>query len=159
MLRRLTRAQFKNAVSDVFGVEVDIDDLDPDAWTGDFAAIGAASVVTSELGVEQYHAAIENAVDQVFADDARRASFIGCEPSSLSGDACVRAFIETKGRRAWRRPLDTAEIDRHVAVAETAATELENAIEGVRWASVALFTSPHFLYRADHHRVTQIYRL
>src|SRR5690606_30698257 len=62
MLRRLTRTQFKNAVSDVFGVEVDVSALDADHWTEGFASIGAASVVTSQLGVEQYHTAIENAV-------------------------------------------------------------------------------------------------
>ena len=149
MLRRLTRAQFKNAVRDVFGVQVDVSDLDPDNWTGNFASIGAASVVTSELGVEQYHSAIETAVDEVFADETRRASFIGCEPSALAGDACVRDFVERVGRRAWRRPLEAAEVDRHVLVAENAAAEFESAVEGVRWAAVALFTSPNFLYRPE----------
>jgi hypothetical protein len=149
LLRRLTRTQFRNAVRDVFGVEVDVNQLDPDSYTGNFAAIGAASVVTSERGVEQYHAAIENAVGSVFADDARRATFIGCVPSGTPGDACLRGFIESKGRRAWRRSLVTGEVDRVVNVAETAASELSSAIEGARWATVALFTSPNFLYRAE----------
>jgi hypothetical protein len=149
LLRRLTRTQFRNAVRDVFGVEVDVNLLDPDSYNGNFAAIGAASVVTSERGVEQYHAAIENAVDTVFADDARRATFLGCEPSGTPGDACLRTVLESKGRRAWRRPLDTTEVDRLVVVAETAASELGSPIEGARWATVALFTSPNFLYRAE----------
>src|SRR5690349_18329790 len=71
MLRRLTRTQFRNAVRDVFGVEVDLADLDSDSWNGNFATIGAATVVTAERGVELYHAAIESAVATVFADDAR----------------------------------------------------------------------------------------
>ncbi len=148
MLRRLTGAQFKNAVSDVFGVAV-LGDLDADDWTGGFAAIGAASVVTSELGVEQYHTAVEDAVDEAFADDARRAALIGCEPTTTPGDACLRGFVERMGRRAWRRPLDAAEVDRHVGVAESAATDFESAIEGARWATIALFTSPNFLYRPE----------
>ncbi|WP_437302173.1 DUF1592 domain-containing protein [Sorangium sp. So ce388] len=149
MLRRLTRTQFRNAVRDVFGVEVDVNQLDSDSWNGNFAVIGATTVVTSERGVEQYHTAIEKAVDAVFADSAKRDQFIGCTPSGAQDDACARGFIEALGLRAWRRPLESAEVDRLAAVANKAATELESAVEGVRWATVALFTSPNFLYRPE----------
>ena len=148
MLRRLTRAQFRNAVRDVFGVEVEVGELDADSWTGSFSVVGASSVVTSERGVEQYQSAIESAVSAVFDDAAVRDAFIGCTPAGVA-DACIRTFIETLGRRAWRRPLESAEVDRLVAVATNAATELGSAIEGLRWATVALFTSPSFLYRAE----------
>jgi hypothetical protein len=149
MLRRLTRTQFRNAVRDVFGVEVDLADLDSDSWNGNFATIGAATVVTAERAVELYHTAIESAVATVFADDARRAAFIGCTPASTAGDSCVRGFVERLGRRAWRRPLEASELARLVAVAENATTELGDAVEGARWATVALFTSPNFLYRPE----------
>lgn len=149
MLRRLTRAQFRNAVSDVFGVDVNLADLESDGWNGDFATIGAASVVTSERGVEQYHAAIETAVTAVFGDATRRAGFIGCTPGTAASDACVRGFIESMGRRAWRRPLETAEVERLAGLSASAATELGSAVEGVRWVTIALFTSPNFLYRAE----------
>ncbi|WP_437497340.1 DUF1592 domain-containing protein [Sorangium sp. So ce1099] len=145
----MTRTQFRNAVRDVFDVEVNVDALDADSWNGNFAVIGAATVVTSERGVEQYHTAIEGAVDAVFADSARRDRFIGCTPSGGQDDACVRGFIEAQGLRAWRRPLEAAEVDRLAAVASKAATELGSAVEGVRWATVALFTSPNFLYRPE----------
>jgi hypothetical protein len=149
MLRRLTRMQFRNAVRDVFGFEVNASELDADSFYGNFAVIGAASVVTSEGGVERYHAAIESAANAVFADAARRSAFIGCTPGTGASDACTRGFIERMGRRAWRRPLDASEVDRITLVATTAATELGSAVEGVRWATVALFTSPNFLYRAE----------
>ncbi len=149
MLRRLTRTQFRNAVRDVFGVEVDISQLEADSWNGSFAVVGATTVTTSERGVEQYHSAIEQAVDAVFGDAARRSQFIGCAPSGSPDDACVRGFIETLGLRAWRRPLDAAEVDRLLAVATKAATELGSPDEGARWATVALFTSPNFLYRPE----------
>jgi hypothetical protein len=149
MLRRLTRRQFANAVRDVFGVETDTSQLDADSFTGSFAAVGASSVVTSERGVEQYHAAIEAAVDTVFADNTRRAAFLGCTPNGSAGDACVRQVIQSKGRLAWRRELQPAEVDRLVVVAEGATEELGDPIEGARWVTVALFTSPNFLYRAE----------
>lgn len=149
MLRRLTRTQFVNAVRHVFGAELDANDLDADSWDGGFAVVGAAKVVTAERGVEQYQTAIERAVDQVFSDEARRRAFVGCEPVALEGDTCTRGFIEVTGRRAWRRPLETIELDRLVAVANEAGLELNSPAEGARWATVALFTSPNFLYRPE----------
>lgn len=147
MLRRLTRSQFRNAVHDIFGVDVDVTKLDSDI--GQFAAIGAAAVETSPRGVEQYQTAIEDAVSAVWNDATKRAQFIGCTPGNAAGDACTRTFLETMGRRAWRRPLEAAEIDQLAGVASTATTELGSGVEGVRWATVALFTSPSFLYRPE----------
>jgi hypothetical protein len=147
MLRRLTRSQFRNAVRDIFGVEVDVTKLDSDI--GQFAAIGAGAVETSPRGVEQYQTAIEEAVDAVWSDDAKRAQFIGCTPTNAAADACTRTFIETMGRRAWRRPLEAEEIDTLAGVASTAVTELGSGVEGVRWATVAMFISPSFLYRPE----------
>jgi hypothetical protein len=149
LLRRLTRNQFRNAVKDVFGYDVNVNDLDADSFTANFASIGAATVVTSDRGVEQYSTAIENAVNAVFADSTKRAQFIGCTPTGQSNDTCVRGFIQKLGLRAWRRPLATAELDRFVALAASASTTLGSATEGARWATVALFTSPSFLYRPE----------
>ena len=147
MLRRLTRSQFRNAVRDIFGVEVDVTKLDADI--GQFAAIGANAVETSPRGVEQYQAAIEEVVSTVWSDATKRAQFIGCTPGNAAADACTRTFIEKLGRRAWRRPLETAEVDQLAGVATTATTELGSGVEGARWATVAMFTSPSFLYRPE----------
>lgn len=149
MLRRLTRPQFRNAIRDVLGVEVDMNRLDADSWNGNFAVIGASTVVTSETGVEQYQVAVEGAVNTVFADEAKRAQLLGCTPTGTNPDACVRGFIEATGLRAWRRPLEAAEVDRLATLAAMASTELGSALEGARWATVALLTSPSFLYRAE----------
>jgi Protein of unknown function (DUF1592)/Protein of unknown function (DUF1588)/Protein of unknown function (DUF1595)/Protein of unknown function (DUF1585)/Protein of unknown function (DUF1587) len=149
LLRRLTRNQFRNAVRDVFAYDVNVGDLDTDSFTANFASIGAATVVTSDRGVEQYSTAIENAVNAVFADSTKRSQFIGCTPTGQSNDTCVRGFIQKLGLRAWRRPLESTELDRFVALAASASTTLASATEGARWATVALFTSPSFLYRPE----------
>lgn len=147
-LRRLTRTQFRNAVKDLTGVEVDVRDLDADSYKGEFAVVGASTVVTSPLGVERFHLAIEAAVAEVFSDPKRAAAFVGCSAVSAD-DGCVRNFLVRLGRRAWRRPLDAEELERLVSVSVTAALELESIGEGPRWATVALLTSPHFLYRPE----------
>lgn len=147
MLRRLTRAQFRNAVHDVLDFDVNVNELDPDNWDGDFATIGAGRVVTSEHGVEQYHQAIENAVNVVFSDRSRAEAFVGCNPTA--DDACTQTFVQRIGRLAWRRPLDSDETARVVGLARTALAEFEDAMEGMRFATLALFWSPNFLYRSE----------
>lgn len=147
-LRRLTRSQFKNAIESVFGVKVDAGQLDPDSFDGHFSVVGAATVVTSQVGVERYHEAIEGAVDSVFSSENSRTDFVGCVPTSAD-DACARSFLERLGRRAYRRDLAANELSDLVGVAQTAATELEDVYEGMRWATVALFSSPSFLYRPE----------
>jgi len=150
MLRRLTRTQFRNAMKDVFGYTVDINNLDADSWDANFASIGAAVVVTSDQGAEQYNTAVEAAVNQVFnGAAATRSQFIGCTPTGQASDACLRGYIQTLGLRAWRRPLTSAELDGFGALAASASTTLASPLEGARWATVALFESPYFLYRPE----------
>ena len=84
MLRRLTRTQFSNAMRDIFGATVNTADLDADSWNGNFAVIGASTIVTSDRGAEQYNTAIESAVNKVFDDATARGKFIGCTPGTGS---------------------------------------------------------------------------
>ena len=149
LLRRLTRTQFRNAIKDVFSYDVSVNDLDADSWDANFASIGASVVVTSDQGAEQYNTAVENAVNAVFSDTTKRGQFLGCTPSGQAGDTCVRGYIQKLGLRAWRRPLESAELDRFVSLAASASTTLGSAVEGARWATVALFESPNFIYRPE----------
>lgn len=149
MLRRLTRTQFRNAMKDVFGYAVDVNTLDADSWDDNMATIGAGVVVTSDQGAEQYDTAVEAAVNAVFSDTTKRSTFLGCTPTGQSSDTCLRGFVQKLGLRAWRRPLASAEVDQLATVAASASTTLGSAVEGARWATVALFESPNFLYRPE----------
>jgi hypothetical protein len=149
LLRRLTQTQFRNSVRDLLGVQVDTRDLQADDWTGGFAVIGASVVSSSEDGVVAFQQQIESAVDTVISDGAKRQALLGCTPSGLANDACIKEFARSFGLRAWRRPLLAAEEDRIVALATKAATDLGSAVEGARWATVAILNSPNFLYRSE----------
>jgi hypothetical protein len=150
MLRRLTRSQFSNALRDLLpGTQVETSELDTDDWSGNFAVIGASVVSTSSRGVEQFHSAIESAVSATFADPARRSQLLRCTPSGGASDPCVRDYIQSLGARAWRRPLETEALTRLLAIATKAAADLGGPLEGARWATVAILSSPNFLYRPE----------
>jgi hypothetical protein len=74
---------------------------------------------------------------------ARMAQIAPCDLAT--GDACVREFVTEFGLKAYRRPLEEAEID---AYAELFAVA-EDAPNGFRLIVEAMLQSPYFLYHAD----------
>jgi hypothetical protein len=134
---------------DLLNVSVDISDLQEDDWTGGFAVIGAAILSTSEDGVMAFQAQIESAVNTIVSDNAKRQALLGCTPSGMANDTCIKTFVQSFGLRAWRRPLEAAEVDRIVGLATKASTDLGGAVEGARWATIAILNSPNFLYRPE----------
>src|SRR5204863_2218335 len=123
-LRLLTRAQFESSLRDLLG-DVPIAATEEDTVAGGFASIGATYTAVSPHGVEQYEAAVLGALQPLYADPARRAGLLGCTPQAEGAEACTRRFVTDFGRRAWRRPLTSAEIDRYVRLALDAGALLK----------------------------------
>ena len=147
-LRLLTRAQLENTLRDLLG-DVTIAETEADTIASGFASVGATYATISPHGVEQYQAAVLAPLSQIFADPARRAALLGCTPQGLTDQACVRRFLADFGRRAWRRPLSPAELDRYAQLALTAAAALNDASAALMHATSALLSSPNFLYRVE----------
>ena len=147
-MHRLTKSQFQNSLTALLG-NVTIGELDGDSYIGGFATVGAGSVVTSASGVQSYQVAIDAALDQVFADTARRNTLVGCTPKTPLDTACAQSFLKTFGRLAWRRPLTQPQLDRYTTLATSSATALSDPYGGLRWAASALLQSPYFLYRSE----------
>ncbi|MCO5165914.1 MAG: DUF1592 domain-containing protein [Planctomycetes bacterium] len=59
--------------------------------------------------------------------------------------AALRAFLP----RAFRRPVDDAEVERHAALVAEAALEGASFEQGLRVALQAALVSPHFLYKVE----------
>ena len=146
--QRLTIAQYTNAIHDLFGEDVAVPTaLEPDVSLDGFVAIGASASTVSSRGVEQYEDAAFAIAEQVTADQAHRARVVPCAPAKVDDADCAKAFIGALGRRAWRRPLTTAEVDRLGGIVVQAASALGSFDRGVEFGIAALLQSPHFLYR------------
>ncbi len=146
-LRRLTRAQYLNVVTDLLGEGLVVPtSLEPDTAIDGLYTVGAAVTALSPVGVERYEAAAYSLAEQVMADPARVATVVGCEPAA---EGCLRTFVTTFGRRAWRRPLAAEEIDRVVAVGELASSTLGDPDAAPTYALATLLQSPAFLYREE----------
>lgn len=99
------------------------------------------SGVVTASGFEQQLAIGEVAVGML--DSGRLSGLAGC--SIDSGRACRASLVERVGRRAFRRPLTSDQVERYVAVGDGEA----NAVESARLSVRALLASPLFLYRTE----------
>ncbi len=144
-MRRLTAAQYRNSVADVFGIDASDIALDLDETSEMFSSIGASRVGTSKSGVELYRNAAFDVTTAVFADRAAQPELADCAPSG-SEDACVRDAIATIGRRLWRRPLTDAELERYASLVDVPHEDGADPDVGFRYAIAALLESPNFIY-------------
>jgi Protein of unknown function (DUF1592)/Protein of unknown function (DUF1588)/Protein of unknown function (DUF1587)/Protein of unknown function (DUF1595)/Protein of unknown function (DUF1585) len=144
-LRRLTNNEYARTVRDLLGVDAQSlaatfpADLSPGGFDN-----ASQSQTISTLLADRYFSAAATLAGQVTATPASRNALMGCDVTANAA-ACEKAFFTTMGRRAFRRPLQPAELDRLVALA---ATETDPTL-GVKLALQAMLQSPSFLFRVE----------
>ena len=84
--------------------------------------------------------------------DARsRSAIFLCAPEGPADEApCAREILSNLTRRAFRRPVTTADVDPLLASYE-AGYEAGGFESGIQWALEALLVSPEFLFRVERH--------
>lgn len=141
VLRLLTRAEYRSTVADLLGIaEPDVDSFPVETSVRGYDNEANAQLVTGRHA-DSYAGAAEGLAATV--DPARWSG--GCD---LAGPACQRTLVETFGRRAFRRPLASDEVDRYAALFDASITEGDSLL-GARLAIEAILASPSFLYRSE----------
>jgi hypothetical protein len=146
-LRRLSHVEYANTVRDLFpGITVPTRELAPDRTVYGFEN-NADAQASSPVLVEQYHDSASQIAEAVVANMDR---FRPCAPPTTSAamSTCGRTIIESFGRRAFRRPLTTEEVDRFAAFFDTQLTA-HNFDVAVHLIVEAILLSPQFLYRIE----------
>jgi hypothetical protein len=146
-LPKLTAAQYTNVIRDLLGAGLSIPELEPDQRPYGFSIIGASQSTLSERGTELYLRAAFALAQEAFRDLERRKRIVPCEPETPLDDACLSSYLESFGRRAFRRPLSADEVARYRALAK----ELGGADswQTLEYLTATLLQSPHFLYRVE----------
>ena len=147
-VRRLTTAQYRNVVRDLVGPVQLTTELETDTAVNGFIEIGAARTTISPAAVEKFEAAAFE-IGKYAASSAVRGALVGCTPRATIDTTCTRSFLTRFGRRAFRRPLTTEELNRWVGVAENSARTLNDFYAGVEFAVAGIFQSPNLLFRVE----------
>jgi len=144
---RLTNAQWERAVQDV----LELDQAPDKARFFQTPVVGATDFVNNESVLEvtndlwsQYHLAAKEVVQEFTVDDSQL--------QRIYAGSDAREFIEFFGRRAYRRPLTTDEVDRLEEVFDVGAALTGTASAftvGAGLVIEAMLQSPHFIYRTE----------
>ena len=150
-MRRLTGEQYRNAIEDAFGRQVEVAGrFEPDNRHEGLNALGASRVAVTRSGFEQYEAMARSIAAQATSPELR-ADILPCEPQSATAPdhACVTQTISELGRILLRRPLAEDDIELRAQVASRVAEEQQDYYAGLQLALASLMVAPDFLFRVE----------
>jgi mono/diheme cytochrome c family protein len=83
-------------------------------------------------------------------ESASRKRIFMCRPAAgTDGTACAKTILTTLGRRAYRRPLTTAETDRLLRYFQSGQKRAGSFDAGIQEALAFMLVSPQFLFRFE----------
>jgi hypothetical protein len=152
-LVRLSHKQWANTVGDLLRLgapATQAREFLTESVRTSFDNNGSALDVPPELW-QDYEKAAESVATQVARDAGRLAMLMPPDaPADAAGRA--RAFIQSFGLRAYRRPLTDAEVARYVSLFNQGPALIgtpDGFADGVELVVTYLLQSPHFLYRTE----------
>ena len=147
VMRRLTEAQYRNTINDVFGDLTIGGRFEPDTREGQLIAVGASKATVTPRGLEEYDRMATGIAQQV-VDPKRRNQFIPCKPADPKApDAvCARTFLTKVGYLLYRRPMTDQEISNALDIASTGSKQVNDFYFGIQLALTAMLESPQFLF-------------
>jgi Protein of unknown function (DUF1592)/Protein of unknown function (DUF1588)/Protein of unknown function (DUF1595)/Protein of unknown function (DUF1587)/Protein of unknown function (DUF1585) len=145
-LRRLNKIEFDNTVRDLLGTSLRPgENFPPENLDEGFDVIGEALTI-QPLHLELMEKAAADLASELIArpaDDPYRQRILSCD--AWSDAVCVQTILTDLANRAWRRPVETTEIESLAALIQHGSTP----DEGLSLALQGVFLSPHFLYRVE----------
>jgi hypothetical protein len=150
-LRRLTEAQYRNSIADIFGPNITVAGrFEPEARIDGLLATGSAVLSVTPAGFESYVRMAESVGAQV-VNEKNRAKLIPCTPKNASAPdaACAQQVLRQYGRLIFRRPLTGPELASRVALASKVATNNKDFYAGVGSSIASLLMAQEFLFRVE----------
>jgi hypothetical protein len=152
-LVRLTHTQWENTVRDLFRLPQATglsNQFISDTFTTTFDNSGGSAEVGSQLWGTYRRAADE--VAKRISRDATGLAALTPQGAPSDPDGRARAFIVDFGRRAYRRPLVEAEINRYLTLFKRGSELVASGdgfADGAELVLTTMLQSPHFLYRIE----------
>lgn len=147
VMHRLNIAEYDNTVRDLLGTTQRLsENFPPDDTAFGFDNVAAALSMTDvTLG---YYIDTAKKLAAEALTPAKRGRFVTCEVAT-GQEACVGAVLGAFLPKAWRRPVESAEVERLVALFTTNKADGASDDEALGRALQAALLSPHFLFRIE----------
>ena len=146
---RLTHLQYDNAVQDLFGLDLTPSDsfLDDPVFGG--FDNNAEALQTTERLANDYQRAAELVAAAAVAEPEVMDRIVPCDEETIG---CASDFARQFGKKIYRRPLTSDEVDRYQAIYTAAEGLYETGTpfeQGIQLMIEGMLQSPNFLYRLE----------
>jgi len=151
MSRRLSRAEYNHSIRDLVGLDLRPADRFPsDGSGGEGFDTNGDSLFTSAIHVEMYLDAAESIVTAALADASARKRLLIAEPrQGLSPRDAAKRVVTEFARRAFRRPVADAEVERWLGVFDKAIIRGDAFDVAIKLPLKAVLISPNFLFLVE----------
>ena len=147
-VRRLTNVEYENTVRDLLGGDLpELPEQPPDAVLEGSFENDAISLGPSDVRITRYETAAMDLGEHAATSGDVRSRILPCDPATDPG-ACGRQFVDSFGRRAFRRPLSGEELDRWSMFFEAQRVAID-FFAALQLTVAAMLQSPQFLYRLE----------
>ncbi|HET9956872.1 MAG TPA: DUF1592 domain-containing protein [Polyangiaceae bacterium] len=144
VLKRLSAIEYQLSVQDLLALPnaPSIEGIPADTAKDGFKTFAEVQTVSAQH-LRAYLDKASELSSALMADAARRSKVLGCEPSAKD---CLKSFIARFGKQAYRRALESDEVDSLSSYAQTNAVDANDQFQ---YVIEAVLTSPNFLYRVE----------
>ena len=160
-VRRLSRTEYTATVRDLLNLHVDVGaTLPADSAGGEGFDNAAETLFLSPIYAEKYLEAAKLALSYASKDARSRARFLIAAPGpGVTPTAAAGTILEEFLPRAFRRPVDKAELDFYMDLFSSASKRGESFEEAILYSLRAALLSPQFLFRMEPQNSTGQTRL
>lgn len=142
-VRRLSHDEYDRTLSTLFDQELHhaqsfAADIEVHGYLNNADALKASTVL-----LEQWLSTAELMAETYIQEIDQR---LPC--AAQTNRACAQEFVQSFGKRAFRRPITQADLDLYLGLYDETAGHL-NFTEGIRDVMTAMLISPNFLYRME----------
>ena len=145
-VRRLTNSEYENTVRDLLGGNVpQLPEQPSDAVLEGSFENDAQSLGPSDVRIARYETAAMSLGEHAVNDATARNRVLPC---ATADSDCGRQFVESFGKRAFRRPLTDAELNRWFDFFESQRASIDFDA-AVQLTVAGMLQTPQFLYRLE----------
>ena len=162
MSRRINRAEYSNTIRDLFGLEIEVEDLLPaDGGGGEGFDTAGNALFTSSIHIEKYLAAADRVLTNVLPAKAGKVSpQVKAARSRILGSnagpfpkkqarSAAEEVVTRISRLAYRRPAEPVEIERSMQMFDRAFDRGDGYVPSLRLALKSVLISPNFLFLVE----------
>lgn len=149
LLRRLTNIELENTLGDIFpgikaswqGVKLGVDPVSQVGFANDAAVLQVGQQTAQEI--------LDTAeeVAGLVTQSAQLNQVLPCA-ATKPDRSCAETFVDTYGRRLFRRPISAAEKAEYLTLFDGVLAKSDFST-GIKWTLVSLIESPSAVYRSE----------